>query len=276
MSLPSKLKAFSKLVASFVRHPSLSVRTLRGLPESVRAYVYAEGWRCSTGDQTNTPAPRAEVPLDSRNPLREYFDAHETGRGIWKWTHYFEIYHRHFSKFIGREVHVVEVGVFSGGSLDMWKQYFGSRCHVYGVDIEPACKTYEDERTKIFIGDQADRSFWKDFRNQVRSVDILIDDGGHFPEQQIATLEEMLTHLRPGGVYLCEDVHNLHNPFAAYLGGLVNGINAVHKEAGVPTGFQRDIHSLHFYPYVTVIEKCERPKEELIAPRHGTEWQPFL
>ena len=90
--------------------------------------------------------------MDSSNPLREYFDSHKTGRGIWKWTHYFEIYHRHFSKFIGREVHVVEVGVFSGGSLDMWKAYFGPRCHVYGVDIEPACKTYEDERTKIFIG----------------------------------------------------------------------------------------------------------------------------
>jgi hypothetical protein len=275
MSLPSKLKALSKLVGSFVRHPSLSVRTLRGLPESVRAYVYAEGWRCSTANQTNTPAPGAEVPLDSRNPLREYFDAHETGRGIWKWTHYFEIYHRHFSKFIGREVHVVEVGVYSGGSLDMWKEYFGPDCRVYGVDIEPACKAYEDDRTQILIGDQADPKFWQRFREQVRSVDILVDDGGHLPEQQIVTLEEMLPHLRHGGVYLCEDIHAFHNRFAAYVSAFADRINAA-PNGEASTDFQRSIHSVHLYPYVTVIEKCSCPREKLVAPRHGTEWQPFL
>ena len=37
---------------------------------------------------------------------------------------------------------------------------------------------------------------------------------GHTPEQQIVTLEEMLPHLRPGGVYLCEDVHGIHHDFA--------------------------------------------------------------
>lgn len=274
MSLKFKLEAISKLARSFSQKPRLSLQVLRNLEESVRGSVYSGAWPCGADRQPN-PEKADEHSIDSANPLREYFDSHKTGRGIWKWNHYFEIYHRHFSKFMGREVHVVEVGIFSGGSLDMWKEYFGPRCHVYGIDIEPACKTYEDERTRIFVGDQSDRAFWKDFRNQVRSVDILIDDGGHLPEQQIATLEEMLPHLRPGGVYLCEDIHNLHNPFAAYVGGLVNGINAVHKE-GVPTGFQSDIHSVHLYPYVAVIEKNECPRKELIAPRHGTEWQPFL
>jgi len=275
VSVKSKLVALSKLARSISRRPRVSLHVLRTLEEAVRGSTYSEAW---TGGSDGQPKPARAVEnlVDSSNPLREYFDSHKTGRGIWKWTHYFEIYHRHFSKFIGREVHVVEVGVFSGGSLDMWKAYFGPRCHVYGVDIEPACKTYEDERTKIFIGDQADRAFWRDFRNQVRAVDILIDDGGHFPEQQIATLEEMLPHMRPGGVYLCEDIHSLNNHFAAYVGGLADGINAVQREEGVPTGFQRDIHSVHLYPYVAVIEKCERPKEKLIAPRHGTEWQPFL
>jgi hypothetical protein len=275
VSLKSKLDVLSKLARSFSQKPRLSLQVLRNLEESVRGSVYSEAWQSGAARRPD-PASTDEILTDSSNPLRAYFNSHKTGRGIWKWTHYFEIYHRHFGKFIGREVHVVEVGVFSGGSLDMWKAYFGPRCHVYGIDIEPACKTYEDERTRIFVGNQADRAFWKDFRKQVRSVDILIDDGGHLPEQQIATLEEMLPHLRAGGVYLCEDVHSLHNPFAAYVGGLVDSINAVRKEEGVPTDFQREIHSVHLYPYVAVIEKCERPKEELIAPRHGTEWQPFL
>jgi hypothetical protein len=36
------------------------------------------------------------------------------------------------------------------------------------------------------------------------------------------------------------------------------------------------IHSFHFYPYVCVIERHAEPPESLIAPKHGTEWQPFL
>ena len=57
-----------------------------------------------------------------------------------------------------------------------------------------------DERTKIFIGDQADRSFWAEVRQTAPLIDIVIDDGGHLPEQQLVTLEELLPHVRPGGV----------------------------------------------------------------------------
>ena len=83
-------------------------------------------------------------------------------------------------------------------------------------------KIFENEFTKIFIGDQADPAAWKRFRASTPAIDVLIDDGGHGPEQQIVTLEETLPFLRPGGVYLCEDVHGVDNRFAAYayaLGG---------------------------------------------------------
>ena len=175
-------------------------------------------------DGANDP-PQANNGLTCLpNPRLLYFESHKTGRGIWKWRHYFDIYHRHFAKFVGREVHIAEIGVYSGGSLNMWKAYFGPRCHVYGVDIEPACKTYEGDRVKILIGDQADRGFWKSFREQVPTLDILVDDGGHAPEQQIVTLEEILPHLRPGGVYFCEDVTWVHNRFAAYVAGLAENL----------------------------------------------------
>ena len=109
-----------------------------------------------------------------------------------KWLHYFDLYHRHLQKFIDRPVTVVEVGVYSGGSMPMWRHYFGEHCRVHGVDIQEECKMYEDAHTTIHIGDQADRAFWKRFRESVPAVDVLIDDGGHQPEQQMVTLEEML------------------------------------------------------------------------------------
>jgi hypothetical protein len=172
------------------------------------------------------------------------------------------------------------VGIYSGGSLDMWKAYFGDRCKVYGVDIEEKCKLYEDERTKVFIGDQSSRAFWADFRRQVPGIDILIDDGGHLPEQQIVTLEETLPYLRNGGVYLCEDITGVRNQFSAYLHGLaaaLNNFDLRDAEASrvAPSNIQQSISSMHLYPFVAVIERTCHPVNELAAPKHGSEWQPF-
>src|SRR3954454_965763 len=86
--------------------------------------------------------------------LERYFDAHTEGSGIWKWRHYFPIYDRHLGRFRGQEAHLVEIGVFSGGSLSMWRDYLGRRSRITGVDIEPACEAYTGDRISVAIGDQ--------------------------------------------------------------------------------------------------------------------------
>ncbi len=234
--------------------------------------------------------PTRNEPEDSpdlSNPLRAFFEAHKEGRGIWKWNHYFDIYDRHFRRFRGQEATILEIGIFSGGSLEMWKDYFGPRCRIYGVDIEPACKAYEDDGVKVFIGDQADREFWSRFRREVGAVDIVIDDGGHLPEQQIVSMEELLPYLRPGGVYLCEDVHCVLNQFASYVYGLAHNLNAFEEAEDNPdnneqrvvskaTQFQAAIGSIHLYPYVLLIERSNAPITEFVSSKRGTQWEPFL
>jgi hypothetical protein len=214
------------------------------------------------------------------NWLEEYFDNHLTGPGLWKWRHYFPVYDRHFAKFRGHEVHVVEIGIFSGGSLEMWHSYFGDQAHVYGVDIAPECRSYEGPRTRVFIGDQSDPEFWDRFVREVPKIDIIIDDGGHQASQQIPTLEALLPHLRPGGVYLCEDVQGNFHAFHDYVDGLSRNLHAMGPvgENGtvLPTQFQRVIDSVHLYPFITVIERRADALDHLSAPKHGTEWQPFL
>ena len=232
---------------------------------------------------------RAEpaMPELARNPLRDFFESRREGRGIWKWVHYFDIYDRHFSRFRGQKVHVVEIGIYSGGSLDMWREYFGPQSRIYGVDIEQGCAAYDGGSVQVFIGDQADRDFWRRFRSQVPRVDVVIDDGGHLPEQQIVTLEELLPHLHPGGVYLCEDVHGSFNGMAAYVQGLSHQLNDITNIIGDESNperrlvcgtnsFQSAIDSIHLYPYVTVIERTRSLVPELVAPKHGTVWEPFL
>ncbi len=285
MSLRSKVKTSYEILNHFARNPRLSLRLLHNLVPASRGFTFSQQWKSSSHQKANSRSEDEALATES-NPLKDYFDSHQEGHGIWKWEHYFDIYHRHFSKFVGREVHVLEVGIYSGGSLDMWKAYFGPKCHVIGVDIEEACKAYEDDRTKVFVGDQADREFWKRFKKEVPVIDIVIDDGGHLPEQQIVTLEEMLPHLRPNGVYLCEDVHSVFNNYTAYVHGIADNLNAVdgklepdaiNKEILLkPNEFQRDIRSIHLYPFVTVVEKGDSPVDKFVAPKHGTQWQPFL
>ena len=262
----------------FIKEPRKTNELLRLIPSILSGFNYSQDWRQFPHTNSASPSlPFPSAPPQPVNPLRSYFDSHKQGQGIWKWLHYFDIYHHYFRKYVGREVHILEIGVYSGGSLKMWKNYFGDKCHVYGVDIEESCKAYENEYTSIFIGDQADRNFWKALKEKIPVIDIIVDDGGHRSEQQIITLEETLPYLSPGGVYLCEDIHD--NRYTSYLQGMVNSLNQMDggPTLGVkPSAFQSWIKSIHFYPYVTVIEKAEIPEEIFIAPKRGTEWEPFL
>jgi len=139
---------------------------------------------------------------------------------------------------------------------------------------------YEDENTTIHIGDQESSEFWREFSNKnPDGIDVLIDDGGHTPAQQIVTLKEMLPKLKSGGVFICEDVTGINHPFRSFVNALVNDLNAANRdsEPGVsPTEFQKMVHSVHFYPYVVVIEKHTVNPNRLNSPKHGTEWQPYL
>jgi len=267
---------------------AIRFRTLLFLAPIFRKHLRSlwRGYKHWRVDRAWSQQPGPTTSLHPDNPLFKYFNDHKEGPGIWKFNHYFEIYERHFSRFRGQEVHVLEIGIYSGGSLEMWRQYFGPRCKVYGVDIEPSCKAYENESVRVFIGDQADPQFWQRVRQEVPVLDIVIDDGGHLPEQQIVTLEQLLPHLRTGGVYLCEDVVTVFNEFSSYIHGMAQSLNTLNLEANfednerrqvcTTSSLQSAIASIHLYPFVTLIEKSREPVSELVAPKHGTRWEPFL
>jgi hypothetical protein len=215
------------------------------------------------------------------NDLEKYF-TENTGGLIHKWRHYFEIYDRHFSRFRGTDVHVVEFGVSQGGSLQMWKQYFGPNAKIFGIDINPHCKQLEEEQIEIFIGDQEDRRFLKSLTEKIPKIDILIDDGGHTMKQQINTYEELFSCIDKNGVYLCEDLHTSYCPngeggykkrgtFIEYSKNFIDYINAWHSVQTSRlsvTEFTKSVHSLHYYDSVLVIEK--RPIEKPFHLKTGT------
>jgi ubiquinone/menaquinone biosynthesis C-methylase UbiE len=217
------------------------------------------------------------------NDLERYF-YNNPGRVIYKWKHYFEIYERHLARYRDRQVNVIEIGVYKGGSLQMWKHYFGPQARIFGIDINPECAAFAEERVEIFVGSQEDRTFLRSVAERVPVIDVLIDDGGHTMTQQITTFEELFPRVAPDGVYLCEDLHTsymqaygggyrLPNTFIEYSKNFIDYINAWHAEEPKPprqrwykprqppppklsvSEFTRSAHSLHYYDSVLVIEK---------------------
>ncbi|MEH6515832.1 MAG: class I SAM-dependent methyltransferase [Halioglobus sp.] len=212
------------------------------------------------------------------NHLEQYF-LNNPGNMINKWTHYFEIYDSHLSPYRGTDVHILEIGVRHGGSLQMWKDYFGPAAKIYGVDINPRSRELEEEQIEIFIGDQGDPEFLAELQAKIPRIDILLDDGGHTMKQQILTFEMMFPHLSERATYICEDTHTSYwntfgggfrrdGTFMETAKGLVDDLHGFHKrgrnENFRVTDYTKCIDSLHFYDSMVVIEKEQRnPPESL-------------
>ena len=125
-----------------------------------------------------------------------------------KWKKYFPIYEKLFERYRNEEITFVEIGVLDGGSLEIWKKYFGKKSRIIGIDSNPECKKFENQDHEIFIGSQSDPKFWHNFYNQIGHVDIMLDDGGHTNDQQIITLIESIKYIKDGGLHVVEDVHS--------------------------------------------------------------------
>jgi hypothetical protein len=101
---------------------------------------------------------------------------------------------------------ILEVGILDGASIRLWKKYF-TQAHIYGLDINPNCKKYEDDRVTVFIGSQADNIILTDIKSKISDLDIIIDDGSHINEYTKTTFTSLFPLLKSGGVYVIEDLH---------------------------------------------------------------------
>lgn len=197
-----------------------------------------------------------------------------------KWHHYFEIYDRHFAQFRERDITLLEIGVSGGGSLEIWRKYFGSNARIFGLDINPDCKRFETLGTRVFIGDQGDPGFLEQVAKDIGPIDILIDDGSHAFDDQLTTFRALFKHIREDGLYVCEDLCSSYwskdydggvrkpGTYVEFLKELIDELNAWFWRHNIDTesnAFAKCVHGMHFYPTLLVVEK--RPMERpLITP----------
>ena len=116
-----------------------------------------------------------------------------------------------FNSYKNKNITFVEIGIANGGSLEIWKKYFGKSSRIIGIDINPECRIFEKDGYEIFIGNQSCPKFWKFFFKKVGNVDIILDDGGHTNLDQIITTLNTVNKINDNGLLVIEDTHTSYS-----------------------------------------------------------------
>lgn len=177
-----------------------------------------------------------------------------------KYKNYFDVYVDIFSKYVNKKITFIEIGVANGGSLFMWRKFFGPEARIIGIDLEPKAVELEKYGFEIFIGDQKDNDLWKMIKEKVGMVDIILDDGGHTDEQQILAVKNCIPIIKDGGLLVVEDVHCSYerqngNPsrfsFVSFCKRIVDSTNSRFEKSfniGLKdTSYRESIFSTAFY-----------------------------
>jgi SAM-dependent methyltransferase len=145
-----------------------------------------------------------------KKSLEEISQQYRSDKGA-IYHNYLEIYEKYFSKYRDGLETFLEIGLWEGESIRMWREYFTTG-NLVGADILDLSHVILPN-TQIHICDQSDRTHLEQLiTNTFPQFDIIIDDGGHMMHQQQITLGVMFKYLKPGGVFVIEDLHTSGNP----------------------------------------------------------------
>jgi hypothetical protein len=190
-----------------------------------------------------------------RHTLTDIYKTYHETPGFDHWLEYGEAYEKniHFLTEYA-QVNMLEIGVQSGGSSRVWKQYFGDKLKYVGADINPNCRQFEvpAENILIEIGSQLDAVFLKDVCERHGPFDFIIDDGGHVTNMIIFTLRALWpTCMKDQGIYAVEDLHTMEL-WKGNDGMLVDGqdfydyaADILRKQSGYPRATLETEHEHH-------------------------------
>lgn len=222
-------------------------------------------------------AHAGDRPADLPPPgvLEELFWTND-GPVVHKWHHYLPLYERYLGPWRGRPLRMLEIGVSKGGSLDLWRRYFGPDAVLFGIDIDPACAALDGHSARVRIGSQADPAFLRAVVAEMGGVDVVLDDGSHVSEHMRASLAVLYPLLSEGGVYMIEDLHCCYwSEFGGGLGRTGSFVETVktmiddlhhwyHGQGERVAATAGALGGIHMHDSIVVLEKAAaRP------PRHS-------
>lgn len=113
-------------------------------------------------------------------------------------------YDRFYPDYIRRDIKkILEIGVEEYNSINLWLNYCPN-VFVYGFDIKTELN---NERVKVIKGDQSNENDLNNLINNIENdIDVILDDGSHYPTDQILTFIKLFPLVINGGIYIIEDI----------------------------------------------------------------------
>jgi cephalosporin hydroxylase len=124
-------------------------------------------------------------------------------------------YQEKFEPLRNKKLTLVEIGVRSGASLKMWKEFFSKRATIIGIDNFQDFNDNQTPYDEEWLSDgvqfiDAD-GYTQEIVDKIDGgIDILIDDGPHTPQSHQKLLELYLPKMNRGGYVVIEDIS--YNP----------------------------------------------------------------
>ena len=209
---------------------------------------------------------------------RLYLASADRGRGARKWHHYLPLYERHFSAFRDRAPRLLEIGVLKGGSLDMWRGYFGVDATIFGIDRAERSRAFDGISAQVRIGDQSDGHFLSQVVQEMGGIDLVVDDGSHKVADIETSFSALFPRLSDGGLYIIEDLHASFWPeyqaegqkrdFTKFLRNIARQQHWRYHRRPIDSEIAPRIAAIHLYDSMLVIEKGAhwRPSNSEIDP----------
>ena len=123
---------------------------------------------------------------------------------------YLSLYDKHFSNIRYSSNNVLEIGILSGDSLNMFTDYFENSI-ITAFDILDKQSLKNNSRQNILIGDQSNRDFLNSFEDDY--FNVILDDGSHRMEHQQISIGVLFRKLKSGGIYVLEDLHTSYSNY---------------------------------------------------------------
>jgi len=136
-----------------------------------------------------------------QNKLSDIFDIqqHPTDKNDLGYIDNF--YDDFFAKLKSNPITMLEIGVYNGGSIQLWKDYLHSESVIYAGDVN-----YFDhiEGTCSIIGDMYSESQISKFVDNY--FDLIIDDGPHTFESFVILMQKYHSKIKSQGTLIIEDI----------------------------------------------------------------------
>ena len=145
-------------------------------------------------------------PLVNLESLETIFDKYNSDKGS-NFHNYCRQYEELLRKYRHKNISLLEIGIFQGESLKIWKDVFPNAVRIVGIDINGKCKQYEDIQNNIHveIGDATRIDTIRSVTSKFGNFDIILDDGSHINKDVIKSFEHLFPLLRDNGLYIVED-----------------------------------------------------------------------